>query len=180
MAGYEEYLEQPDQTDIMGKISALADSMADLNQQIEKAQDEVERLERERDALAEHRLPELFEQVGMKEIKTQRGVHLVLKKKIHHSVSKDRKAAAMRWLEEHGHGGMIKNTVVVAFNKGQEREVTELLETLETSFENVRTDKEVASASLGALIRGLLEEGREVPHDVFGIHDANVVEIVTN
>ncbi|RPJ39964.1 MAG: hypothetical protein EHM35_00840 [Planctomycetaceae bacterium] len=177
MDGYEQYLEQPDQTDALGKISTLAEEMADLGQQIEAAEALVERLTKQRDEIAERRLPELFDQVGMKEFKTTQGVHLVKKDKVQHSVSKDRKAAAMKWLDEHGHGGMIKNTVVVAFNKGQEKEVADLRKTLEPKFENVRTDQEVASASLGALIRSLIEEGKEVPHDVFGIHEFSIVEI---
>lgn len=178
MTDYEAYLEPTNNTDALGKIASLAEKMAGLDSQIADAEELLGRLTRERDDIAERRLPELFDEVNMKEFVTTQGVHLALKDKIHHSVSKDRKSAAMKWLEEHGHGGMIKNTVVVAFNRGQEEAATEFIANLSPEFENVRTDKEVASASLGALIRNLIEEGKEVPRDIFGIHEFSVVEII--
>lgn len=175
--GYEAYLKTPDQEDVLGRMAVLAERAAELDAEIERTEKILKRLCGQKEDIIEHLLPELFEQVGMTEVKTKAGTKLKSEEKIFHNVSKARKAAAMKWLEDHGHGGLIKNTVVVAFNRGQETEVQELLTTLAQQFENVRTDKEVAPATLGALLRNLLKEGKDVNQELFGIVRRTVVTI---
>jgi hypothetical protein len=177
MADYSEFNEAPDQTDALGKISALADKCVDLDRQIEEAQGIADALQSQRDDIAEHLLPDLFAEVGQTVLKTTSGRNLKLVEKITHSVSKDRKASVMAWLDEHGFGGLIKRAVTVAFNKGDEENVKLLLDVIDGAFHDTRIDQEVAAASLGKLIRDELAAGHEIPLDLFGVFQKVIVEI---
>lgn len=72
------------------------------------------------------------------------------------------------WLEKNGHSGMVKNAVTVLFEKGDKR-IEELEAFLE--LQKMAHDKfsSVNAQSLKALIKGLLEDGDDVPLEELGI-----------
>ena len=74
----------------------------------------------------------------------------------------------MDWLEDQGHGGLIKRTVSVAFNRDQENEAVKLMDELSSEFSGVSQDHKVESATIRAFIREQLEEGVDFPMDMFG------------
>ena len=175
--GYEKFLDKGEAVDKLGRISQLADKMTDLDTQIAVKEAELKTLQKEPALIAEKDLPELFESVGVKELVTLRGTKLKLDEKVRHNVSKANKGAAYQWLEEHGQGGMVKNAVVVAFNKGQENDVKWFLELIDGAFPDTRIDKEVASSTLGAYLRQAIKDGVEVPEKTFGIFRQKCVEV---
>lgn len=174
---YEGFLDKGEAVDKLGRISELADKMTELDKQIVIQEAALSKLQKERALIAEKDLPELFEAVGVQEIVTTSGAKLKLGEKIRHSLSRDNKAAAFKWLEDHGQGGMVKNAVVVAFNKGQEADVQWFMELIDGAFPDTRVDKEVASATLGAYLRQAIKDEVEIPEKIFGIYRQKAVEL---
>lgn len=178
MTDYEQFIDPNDAVNRLGRISELADKMTELDQQIVIQEAALSKLQKERAVIAETDLPSLFEEVGVKEIVTTAGRRLGLVEKVRHSVSKANKAAAYKWLEDHGQAGMVKNAVVVAFNKGQESEVEWFLELIDGAFPDTRVDKEVSPATLGAFLRQAVKDGVDIPKATFGIFEQKIVEIM--
>lgn len=168
-----------DQTDVLGRISVLADEMHQLDKDAADAELKVKKLRETHRQIAEEQLPELFEQVGMKELVTYRGLPLKLKNKVFTSISKGRKPTAIAWLDANGQGGMVKRCVIIDFDKTQEDKVAALLRLIDKGWPNNRTELDVHGSTVKAFVTKQLADGKEIPLDVFGVHCVDTVEITS-
>jgi hypothetical protein len=169
------------QDDVLGRISVLADKMHELDREVAEAALRTKQLQAQRDQIAEEQLPELFAQVGLAELVTN-GRHrlpLKLKNKLFTNISKGRKPKAIAWLDANGQGGMVKRAVIIEFDKTQQEKVDKLLKLIGRGWPNNRTELDVHASTVKAFVKKELEEGREIPKDVFGIHCVDVVEITS-
>lgn len=178
---YSEFKEVPaeESDDVLARISMLADEMHDIDKQIAESELKTKKLKAAHEQIAVEQLPELFEQVGIEEIKTRSGLPLRLKNKIFTSISKGRKPKAIAWLDANGQGGMVKRCVIIDFDKTQEAKVEALLRLIGKGWPNNRTELDVHSATVKAFVTRQLADGREIPADIFGIHCVDVVEITS-
>ncbi len=168
-----------DQTDVLGRISVLADKMHDIDKQIAESELKTKKLKAEHEQIAVEQLPELFEQVGMSELKTRSGLPLKLKNKVHTNISKGRKPTAIAWLDANGQGGMVKRCVIIDFDKTQEEKVAALIRLIGKGWPNNRTELDVHASTVKAFVTRQLADGKEIPADIFGIHCVDVVEITS-
>ena len=167
------------ETEILGRISILANEMHQCDKDIANAELKVKQLKEKHRQIAEEQLPELFMQVGMEELKTLSGLPLKLKNKVHTNISKGRKAAAIAWLDANGQGGMIKRRVIIDFDKTQSEAVERLKKLIDRGWPNNRTDLDVHAQTVRAFVTRQLKDGKTIPADVFGIHCVDVVEITS-
>ena len=167
----------PNEVDVLGRISRLADEMHDTDKKIAEAELTVKKLKETHRQIAEEQLPELFEQVGMKELKTLKGLPLKLKSKVFTNISKGRKPTAIAWLDANGQGGMVKRCVIIDFDKTQETKVAALLRLIGKGWPNHRTELDVHASTVKAFVKRQLEDGKKIPLDIFGVHCVDVVEI---
>jgi len=176
---YSAYVDEraSDQEDVLGRISVLADKMHDLDKELAQVDMQMKRLKEQRRQISEEQLPELFERVGMQELKTRSGLPLKMKERVHTNVSKDRKPAAIAWLDENGHGGMVKRNVIIEFDKTQADKVEALFRLIGRGWPNHRQELDVHASTVKAFVTQQLKDGKEIPLDTFGVHCVNVVEI---
>jgi len=168
-----------DQTDVLGKISRLADEMHQLDKDAATAELKVKKLKETHRQIAEEQLPELFEQVGMSELTTFKGLPLKLKNKVFTNISKGRKPTAIAWLDANGQGGMVKRSVIIDFDKTQEEKVEALLRLIGKGWPNNRTELDVHGSTVKAFVTKRLADGKEIPLDIFGVHCVDTVEITS-
>jgi len=145
---------------------AAEQSVADLEEQLKKAKGKVV-------GISEHDIPDLMEEMGLSEFRTVSGLRVKIKEAIYAntSPSKDpeRHAAAMKWLEDHNHGGLIKRLISVGFNRDQEDAAAALCEKLEGEEYNVNKTNSVHPSSLRSWVNKMLEAGEDIPMDLFGV-----------
>lgn len=163
--------------DVLGKISKLADDMHALDKQIAESDLKTKKLKEQHRQIAEEQLPELFNEVGMSELKTLSGLPLKMKNRVHTNISKDRKPKAIAWLDENGQGGMVKRCVIIDFDKTKEEKVEKLLRLIGRGWPNNRVELDVHASTVKAFVKRRLEDGEEIPLDIFGVHCVDVVEI---
>lgn len=84
---------------------------------------------------------------------------------------------ALRWLVEHGHGGVIKNNVTVALDRGADDRADALVVELRAKGFDVESKKDVHAGTLGALVRELIADGKIVPRDIFNLFDMRLAKI---
>lgn len=153
-------------------MSALV-SMAD---QQEAAEAEVARLEALLDEaktnlrrIVEHEIPSLME--GLEgTINLPDGRKVTIAEKIRASVKKEVKPIAMKWLDDNGHGGIVKRQFIIEFGKDQEEWANNFRQTLAESRVplNVKEERNVQWQTLDAFVREQLSEGVDLP-DMFGV-----------
>jgi hypothetical protein len=129
--------------------------------------------------IAEKQLPELMDSIGLESFTTEEGFKIEVKRTIRASVPVANRPKAYNWLEEHGHGGMIKRTLVVGFDRDQRVEAAELRHQLEKKYDNVKEDQKVEPSTLRAFIAERLAEGEEIPLQLFGAFEQRKAKITT-
>lgn len=157
----------------LAQLSRLAEEQRLAEQEVEEAQRQLKVKQDRLNDIAERLIPELMEQVGLNKVTTRGGLEVLVQEAIRASMGKGaEKEAATDWLEQNGHEAIIKLQVVTQFGRGDEererahRAVALLREAgYAASFE-----RQVHPQTLAALIRELLEQGADVPEDMFHVH----------
>jgi len=138
---------------------------------LKKAQENLRRLE-------EFDIPTQMETLSLSEFTTQAGFHVKVCSKIRASIGKA-KVAAHRWLIDNGHSAIIKRTIAIAFNTNQGKEAETLLDELRKRKVGVavKQDMKVEPATLTSFVKKQLENGQEIPKDLFGVFEQRFVKI---
>jgi hypothetical protein len=92
-------------------------------------------------------------------------------------IPESRVEEAFSWLRSNGHEDLIKNTITTAFDKGQDNQVSELISVCEKFGFNYSQKQKVEPMTLKAFVRDQVENGKELPFDMFGVYIANKTKI---
>jgi len=182
-AGWEQYAaakadQKPEIGDNMkavleGQIKDLWEAekeAARLEEELKEAKAKVRRI-------AEEQIPKTFEDMGMDDesVVSVGGIKVSIKQSVHASPKAARRDEMYDWLEEHGHGGLIKRTGVFKTGKDQEKKFKRWIKSIKTypgMFE-----RKVESATLRAFVNDQLKQGTEIPMDLFGAYTRRIAEI---
>lgn len=133
------------------------------------AKEEALRLAQQRvREISEQQIPEVMQQAGLSELKTSSGAKLKLQDSVRASISAAKREDAHRWLSENGCGDLIKHTVKVQLGRGEQATHRALIETLESAGLAYTDDQRVAPPTLKKFVKDRLEEGGELPMELFG------------
>ena len=176
MEGYEAFNEAPVSADLAG-LSRLAEELAKAQAAETEAAENLDRIKARIVDLAERQIPELMDNLGVEQFRTTSGFEITVRKTIRASVPASRRDEAMQWLDDHGHGGIIKRNITVGFNRDQEGDASVLQDELSDRFENVKADRKVEPSTLRAFIADQLEAGAAVPLDLFGAWEQRVARV---
>lgn len=141
------------------------------------AQEALKAAQEKHRELSEQRIPELMETLGLEEFTTKSGRRVKIKTKIRASIAGARKHEAIQWLEENGHGSLIKRTVMVAFDRTQQSDAKNLLTSLRGKFAGVKEEIKVEPMTLTKFVNDILKEGKEIPCELFGVYHQRFTEV---
>lgn len=151
------------------ELDKLIRDMRSAEHEVEEAQEKLKSAQQRLAGLSEQAIPEMLDTMGLQEFKTRDGFHVSIKTQLRHSLSRDRKAAAIQWLRDNGHGDIVKDVVKLQFGVGEETEAqTAYMELLGKFGARADRDADVHSATLKSVLLQLMKEGKDVPLDVFG------------
>ncbi len=123
-------------------------------------------------------LPKLMDEIGLDKITTKDGIEVEVVKIVRASIG-DRKVEAFAWLIKNGHGGLIKRTVEAAFGVESAEQTKKLADHIRESWAgaDVRVNMKVEPASLTAFVKEMLEQGKTIPVETFGVYDQKISKI---
>jgi len=146
-----------------------------LTEQRKRAEDQLQKLKQAEEQLLNRDIPELLAKMRLDECTTASGIAVKVKRDIRASLpGQDRieaRMGAFRWLVEHGHGGVIKNQVSIALDRGDDTRADELVVELRGKGYDVEAKKDVHASTLAALARELIAAGTIMPRDNFNVFD---------
>jgi len=122
-------------------------------------------------------LPELLKEVGLPGLRLEDGTAIDLKQNIDASITKAKKPAALRWLEENGFGGLIKTKVMVEFAKDKREEAIECTHKLAGEYDTVSLDDNVHPGTFKAFVKEQMEKGLVLPEELFSVHPYDVATV---
>lgn len=152
--------------DSLAQLAELADLYATAKEHEEILLAEYKKAKARACKIVEEDIPEIMTECGLTEFKTASGRKITIKDEVHANISQANVDAAHEWLEEHGHGGIVKRDVVVSFNKDQEEEAKEAAAGLRANFPAVKVKSNIHSSTLKAWVSSRLREGEEIPPSI--------------
>jgi len=172
----------PAQNDALRELDELLDRAAEARLELARAKRAVEEAEKQRKWIEETLLPDHVKSMGLVEGTTIAGRHFKLDEKVYASLpveDRDRLDRGCAWLEEHGHGGVIKSKLTASLGKGETELAEQAAGTLRALGVDADLRKEVNHQTLSKLVRELLAQGRDVPRELLGVYDKAVVRVRT-
>lgn len=144
----------------------------------QKAEDKVLLLEDQLKAattalreISEKELPALMDEIGMEEFVTTSGLKISVREKIRAKIPEARNAEAILWLEENGHGGLVKRLFTVEFDRDEmdwakdfERECAQRERPL-----RLKRKEGVHGNTLSAFVKEQLADGENLPLGLLGV-----------
>lgn len=148
------------------------DRVLDLEEELKEAKENLRRV-------SEKDLPDAMDEAGVEEFTLKDGRKVVVRKEYYANIPKAHQKVAFSWLRERGHDAIIKRDVTAKFGKGEDEKANKLVKLLKEQFDDIGfKDKEsVHFQTLRAFVREQMEEGVDIPEDIFGIHVRNVAKI---
>lgn len=179
MPDYSEYTNQERPQTQLKALSDLAEEQRRLEQKIANMEEDLKKLQEEHKAIAEGRLPEMMEELNLTEFKTRSGLEIKLAEQIFAAISKENAPMAFSWLDENGYSKLIKRSFTVKFGKEEEAWANKFAADLRRRKKpvNVEEKKEVHHSTLKAFVKEELENGTDLPVELFGVHRQTVAKV---
>lgn len=155
--------------DILTKLSAMAEEQLKAEKAVADAEEVLKKKTEILRDIAERQIPDMMNEVGMQEFKTKSGLVIKVKETLHASVSGDKGQQGISWLDENGHGDLIKRCFVVEFKKDEEKWANKFASDLRKRKRaiNVVEKKDVHNRTLVSFLTERLEEGENIPLEMF-------------
>ncbi len=137
------------------------DAVADLERQLKDAKEALRRT-------CEADLPEALSQAGITHIGLRGGREVDLEREVYANITEENLPAAIDWLDENGHGDIVKNDVAVSFPRGKEEDALELLEHIKSTYRKLKPKNKryVHSSTLKAFAKEQLSKNVELPNAI--------------
>lgn len=151
---------------LAARRNQLADELAQLEQAAKDKKKELARCE-------EQDLPEAMDAIGMAEFTLTDGTKISVKTFYTANITAERKEAAFAWLDEHGHGGIIKTDVSASFGRGDLEVARSFLEYCKAFGEAEvapTLDQSVHWSTLRKFVEEEIVADRELDRELFGVY----------
>ena len=161
----------------LSQLVSLVHQMEEAELAMVAAEEEFKRRQDQYVALSQHEIPTLMLQIGMSEFSLGDGRKVSVGSQIRCSVPKANLDKAMEWLDEHGHGALIKRQLLIAFERANEEEAKRLVDELFQREYDVKQLRKVEPQTLKAHIKEQLAAGVNFPMELFGAYEQKFTKI---
>lgn len=158
-------------------LARLANESKELEASIQTKSVDLAEDQSKLDALLRKRIPEIMKELGMEEFKLTDGSKVSVKADVKCAITEANKPKAFEWLETTNNDGIIKTKVGVDFGKGEMEEAKKAVDALHDIGLAATMDRAVHPATLKSFVKEMLENGVNIPIDVFGIFEFTVAKI---
>jgi len=161
-------------------VEQLTDTAKSMLAQEGRVNELIEKLKREKENLRvirEETLPNMMHENGASEFKLTNGMKITVKQEVYASIPKAKKVEAFAWLNDNGHGGLIKTGVLISYPKGERDDAIKKCVDLNNDGLKAEFDENVNTGTLKAFIKEQLRDGKNVPMDLFGAHPVMTASI---
>lgn len=159
------------------ELSTLCHRQKLWEEEIQRAEEKLKLAKEKHRLISEVDIPEKMMALGVSQLRLEDGTIISVDTFYSAGITEANKAEAYKWLEESGHGAMIKSKIEVSTGKG-ERELAQRVEKilLEAGVPFDKKDS-VHWQTLRAFVREQIESGESIPMDLLGVHIGNRAKI---
>ena len=152
----------------LSQLSVMAQKQLDLEQTIAAKEEEIKELNAQLVKVSEDAIPQLMGALGIRQVKLTNGLILSVSKFYSAKITDD---AAYVWLENNNYGDIIKGQVSVKYPKETNKELIEKICTFIEKEGFIAENKiEVHHSTLRAWVKEVIEEGVQIPRELFNVY----------
>lgn len=156
--------------DALTRIVRLVDRAEELAKQEADQAAALAETQEERNNILRNLVPNILDEVGLKEVALADGRKVTIEPKVKASISEANKPDAFGWLEEHEYDGIIKTKVVSDFERGELEEARKLVDKLRDEGVHCVLDRSVHNMTLVSFVKERLAEGTALPESI-GVYE---------
>ena len=170
---------EKDQTEVLDRtenIKSLADQvkkLRDLEDQIKAEEKALKDKEKEIERISGEVIPTLLSEMGLSSLKLADGSAVDVKPYYAANISLKNRESAYSWLRQNGLGDIIKNEISVSFGRGEDNNAAEYANLAKGQGFQPTQKLKVEPMTLKALVRERIENGLEMPMDIFNVFVGN-------
>ena len=168
-ASVEEWTEQSSNEEL-ASISGLAQQLLVVQKDIEEKKLELKELENQFRQISESSLPEALQSANLSEIVLSDGTKLSVAPFYKGHISEKNRPAALDWLMQNGHGGLIKNEISLKFGRDEDERAQDTIASLQQRGLSPSVKQGVHAQTLNAFVKEQLTNGKDLPSEIFGIY----------
>ena len=165
----EEWTEQSSNEEL-ASISGLAQQLLVVQKDIEEKKLELKELENQFRQISESSLPEALQSANLSEIVLSDGTKLSVAPFYKGHISEKNRPAALDWLMQNGHGGLIKNEISLKFGRDEDERAQDTIASLQQRGLSPSVKQGVHAQTLNAFVKEQLTNGKDLPSEIFGIY----------
>ncbi len=163
--------------DNIKSITKKCNNLKSVNEEIKEQEKKLSLLKHKARDLEERIIPEMMQEAGVSLLKLPDGSTVEVKPFYAAKIPESRVDEAFSYLRSNGFEDLIKNTVTASFARGQDNQVSELINVCEKFGFNYNKKEKVEPMTLKAFVREQVEGGKKLPFDLFGVYIANKTKI---
>jgi hypothetical protein len=174
---------EEDQTKMLGKtenIQSLADQVEKLNtldQQVALLEKDLKQKKKDFEYLSGEVIPTMMAEMGLSQLKLMDGSSVDVKPNYSANITIANRDAAFNWLRTNGLGDIIKNEISVSFGRNEDNKAADYAAlAAERGYQPTQKLK-VEPMTLKALVRERIENGKELPTELFNVFVGNKTTI---
>ena len=174
---------ESDQTKLLDKtenIRSLADQVEKLNElqkRIELQEDNLKNSKKQFDYLSAEVIPTMMAEMGLSHLKLMDGSSVDVKPNYSASITIANRDAAFQWLRDNNLGDIIKNEISVSFGRNEDNKAADYASLASERGYQPTQKLKVEPMTLKALVRERIENGKEMPVELFNIFVGNKTTI---
>jgi hypothetical protein len=120
---------------------------------------------------------QLMEERGVRSIKMKDGQSVDIKPFYTGTITKEKQQEAFQWLRDNGYDDIIKNQVVVKFGRAEDEKANNVFTELANKGLDTDRNVKVEPMTLKGFIREMIESGKELPMETFGVFVGHKINI---
>ena len=174
---------EKDQEEILDRtenLTSLADqvkSLRALEDQIKANEELLKNKKRELERISGEVIPTLLSEMGLSSLKLADGSAVDVKPYYAANISLRNREAAYSWLRSNNLGDIIKNEITVSFGRDEDNKAAQYANLAKGQGYQPTQKLKVEPMNLKALVRERIENGRDMPTDIFSVFIENKTTI---
>ena len=174
---------EKDQEEVLDRtenIKSLADqvkTLRDLEDQVKADEELLKDKKRDLEKISGEIIPTLLSEMGLASLKLADGSAVEVKPYYGANISEKNREAAYNWLRANNLGDIIKNNITVSFGMDEDNKAAEYANLAQSQGYQPTQKMKVEPMTLKALVQERIENGKDIPMDIFNVFVGNRTKI---
>jgi len=166
-----------DRTEGVDRLATKIKDLQTLENEIDALEDRIKNTKRNLETLSGDVIPTMMAEMGLTQLKLMDGSSVDVKPYYAANISLKNREAAYNWLRSNGLGDIIKNEITVSFGRDEDNKATTYVNLAKGQGYQPTQKLKVEPMTLKALVRERIENGKDMPTDIFNVFVGNRTKI---